>query len=246
MSEVDRYSNFRISREVEITPAIQRFHDSLQSIVARTFNAHGAGLDLRPVESLVDEGEPAVGRYTIARTEIPNAKVYPLNTWRYTHLEVLVRPDQLKLESQRRRLYSRSNELVAKVVATDDELLVTATQIAAETQTDYPSRGEELVLVIHPSRKDAIVVDEQNRLLHYAVRNSGPGSQLLGIYEPRPLTIALGHLPVASTVRGEPYDKRRRKLLVAAGLHMPLSTIVLCAATPGAQDAPRSKYLRPR
>ena len=237
MSEIDRYSNFRISREVEITPAVQRVHDSLQSIIARTFNARGSGLDLQPLDS---------GQYAIAPTETPNAALYPLGSWRYTHLEVLVQPDQRRLDGQRRRLYGRSDELISKVAATNEELLVTATNVTAHVQKSYPSLGEELVLEIHPQREDAVIIDEQNRLLHDAVRSSGPGNQLLGVYEPRPLTIPIGRLPLASAIRGEPYEQRRRKLLVAAGLHMPLSKIVLCPATPSAKDAPAARYHRPR
>ena len=246
MSEFDRYSSFRISREVVVTPAVKRVHDSLQAIVARTFNAQGTGLDIRPVESLIHEGEPPAGRYDYTSTEVPSAKIYALNSWSYTHLEILVPPDQHKLELQRRRLYGRSAELIAKVAASDEELLVNAVQVTTEFQTDYPSLGEELVLKLHPKRENAVMIDEQNSLLHEVIRSSGPGSQLVGAYMPRPLTISIGRLPLESTVCDESYELRRRKLLVAAGLHMPLSKIVLCPATPSARDAPATRYLRLR
>lgn len=187
----EKNSYLRAIREVEGGhPGLERLIGALGVHATDLFKDKDSVL--RKFRRIGQTGLPQEG-YHGRGIGIPSVLPYT-NGLRYTHFELSV-PASEGNNGRLRRLYAKSSRISAGVGMAAETLMVRSSQLVLYSRPKYATLGEELALQIDVDSDEATILDEQNTLINYGVREVGAGHDIAGPYRPLPLVVPIAFLP---------------------------------------------------
>lgn len=217
------YRYVRYLREVTPSEQLEGLSAVIGEAALRLFGDKAAILKKAPAAGLQD-GIKINGSSNVIG--IPAVKIYPADRLRLTQFEILVSTKDVPKHTMLKRLDERSDEIIDSIPFGSDKLTVASSCVEYAYQSGYTNLGEEIVLGLDMSQ-DAIIIEEQNRLLDQKIRHKGPGNDLSYDFQAVRLSIPVGRLPLFRADQWL-YDSYKLALQHMIQPYLPLQGIELC------------------
>ena len=218
----NRYRYLRILREVQPASELEALLAVIGEGAVRFFGDKAAVLKKHSTYQQVDKHKP----FNTTIIGIPAVKVYPADRLRLTQFEVLVSSKDVSKHAILKRLEEGTEEIIESVPLSSSELTVSSHEISFAHQSGYGNLGQEIVLKL-VQLADVTVLDEQNQLLDFRIRQKGAGYDLSDNFHSPQLTIPVGRLPIYYADQAEEFNYKKCQLQNAVQPYLPQPNIEL-------------------